>query len=392
MTHYDGSSGQTAQVFVVDLLGPSYLAVNQTSGTVRTQDCTVSPCIAADIGGGAVSRFSTAQTGFMGDAGSVDTDLDFRVDVIYVGSVFCRGGTPSPCNGSNPVWKGAMWRLTTNQGSSNLGTWGVSGRPSKLISTFACADTTPTCSTVVGPIVAAPSVSIDDMHNFWVFFGTGRLIDSLDKGNTDTQNFFGVKDDCVISTLCDQTIERHNLFDVSNVSICTSCNSAMNVSTDGGATFTQGFTTNLVSDVQTKDGWFTTLAVGERSLSRAALLGGTLFFSTFTPDASICEFSGNGRLYGLYYLTGTGYTASALGSTTVGSNMIANSFIQVDPGMPSEVALHIGAKGTGVEGTSSTVGCASGVTATIGTSTAAIAQPCVRPGVSWSRILAWRDL
>jgi type IV pilus assembly protein PilY1 len=328
----------------------------------------------------------------MGDAVSVDADLDFRVDVIYVGSVFCRGGTPSPCNGSSPVWKGAMWRLTTDHGSSNLGTWGVSGSPSKLISTFACADGT-TCSTVVGPIVAAPTVSIDTGENFWVFFGTGRLISALDKGNTDTQNFFGVKD-CIISHLCvNESIERHDLFDVSNISICTSCDSTKNVSTDGGATVTQGFTTNLVPDVQTKDGWVTTLTVKERSLSTATLLGGTLFFSTFIPDASICEFSGKGRLYGLYYLTGTGFTVAALGTTTVGGNQMAKPFIEIDPGMPSQVALHVGAKGAGAVGTTGTLGCGSGVTVSVGTSTASIAQTCGRTGHSFaSRLISWRDM
>jgi type IV pilus assembly protein PilY1 len=395
MTHYDGSSGQTAQIFAVDLLGPSYGAVNQTSGTVRGKTCTVaSPCLAANTTvGAAVGRFSTAKTGFMGDAAPLDADLDFRVDAIYVGSVLCNGATPSPCNGSSPVWKGIMWRLTTNGGSPDLATWGVSGAPKSLISTFSCVDTTPTCSQNVGPIVAAPSLSIDEAHNFWVFFGTGRLITALDKGNTDTQNYFGVKD-CIISSLCfDQTVERHDLLDVSNVSICTSCNSTMNVSTDGGATFTQGFATDIVSGLQSRDGWVTTLTVGERSLSSAALLGGTLFFTTFIPDASICEFSGNGRLYGLYYLTGTGYTGSSVGTSTVAGNKMVNTFIAVDPGMPSQVALHIGTQGAGAPGESVTTGCTSRVTANIGTSTAAISQPCVQPAlIPWSHFISWRDL
>jgi type IV pilus assembly protein PilY1 len=274
----------------------------------------------------------------------------------------------------------------------------VSGAPTKLISTFACADATPTCPAVVGPIMGAPALSIDDAHNFWVFFGTGRLITALDKGNPDSQNFFGVKD-CIILNVCsDQTIERHNLVDVSSFSVCTDCDPAMNVSTDGGATFSSGFAggpTSLVGSVVAKDGWVTTLTGGERSLSTAGLLGGTLFFSTFTPDASICEFSGAGRLYGLYYLTGTGYTTSALGTSTVAGHEMARQFIQLDSGMPSQVALHIGSQATGPDntGTSGPIGCTSRVTASIGTSTAAVSQPCVKPALNpWSRLISWRDL
>src|SRR5207253_10872796 len=92
-THYDDVfSTQTAQFFAVDLeLGPAYGDINNTSGTAVGLTCSASsPCIAANTSGGsgAVRAFSTGQTGaFMADAVTLDVDLDFRVDVIYAGSV-----------------------------------------------------------------------------------------------------------------------------------------------------------------------------------------------------------------------------------------------------------------------------------------------------------------
>src|SRR5207247_1923618 len=77
-THIDGSSGQTAKMFVVDLkLGPVYTAINQTSGVVGGTACSLTaPCIASDTASasGAVRVFSTGQTGAsMGNAITLDS-------------------------------------------------------------------------------------------------------------------------------------------------------------------------------------------------------------------------------------------------------------------------------------------------------------------------------
>jgi hypothetical protein len=80
----------------------------------------------------------------------------------------------------------------------------------------------------------------------------------------------------------------------------------------------------------------------------------------------------------------------------VAGNQMAKTFIQLDPGMPSQVALHIGSKNEippDNTGTSGAIGCTSRITASIGTSTAAISQLCVKPALHpWSRFIAWRDL
>jgi hypothetical protein len=137
----------------------------------------------------------------------------------------------------------------------------------------------------------------------------------------------------------------------------------------------------------------TTLLDGERSLSKAALLGGMLFFSTFSPDDSLCDFSGEGRLYGLYYLTGTGYNASTLGATTDKGQLIANTYVDLGSGLPSQVALQIGQLGEGLSGVATAGrGCVGGITTNMQMSNATIAQVCTGTGPAYSRVIAWRDL
>jgi type IV pilus assembly protein PilY1 len=428
-THLDAFSTQTAKIFVVDLKqGPSYSDINKTSGTSGAFTCsTSSPCLASNtsVSSGAVRVYPTNQTGaFMADAVTLDSNLDFRVDVVYAGSVICNGTTTSSgCTGSGPMWKGAMWRLTTNGGNTDPDNWGINTGcvgfprcPSKLISQFAytspqattCASTSP-CN--VGPISSAPALTQDDTHSIWLFFGTGRFYASTDKTNTDIQHFFGVKD-CIINGGCtDQTVERNNLHNSSNVVVCSSCASGSNVSTTGStSSFTIGFNAgggNLVNNVQNVDGWFTTyndptkaaltppqptITLGERNVTTSTLIGGTVFFTTFTPTTDICTASGTGQLYGVFYLTGGPYTSSAVGEVASGSETLVKKAILLGQGLPSQMAIQVGAQGTGTAGGASSTGCAGRVTGFIQAG-GALGQLCGTPALSvWSRMISWRDL
>jgi type IV pilus assembly protein PilY1 len=429
-THHDAFSTQNGQIYVVDLkLGPTYTDVNNSTLTShgppkkRLVPCTTSlPCTNSDtaVASGALREYDTGRTGsFMGDAVTIDYDVDYRVDAIYAGSVICTGNTDSAgCKGSAPVWKGAMWRLTTNGGDINPDNWGIlasgSQAPTAVISTFAY--TTPQASTCarnspcnVGPITTAPTLTQDDTHNLWLFFGTGRYYASADKGNVDIQHFFGVKDPCIVSGGCtDQTVERNNLFNSSNVVTCSSCASGTNVSTTGStSSFTTGFSSgsgSLVNTIQNMDGWFTTfndplrtpsLTPGERNLSSATLLGGTVFFTSFLPSTDMCQATGTGQLYAVYYLTGGPYTSSSIGSAASGSNTLISKSLSLGQGLPTQMQLHIGAELPLTPTGPTTPGDCAGsrVIGITQTSTGAAPITCVKPAKSfYSRMIAWRDL
>jgi type IV pilus assembly protein PilY1 len=158
------------------------------------------------------------------------------------------------------------------------------------------------------------------------------------------------------------------------------------------------------------DGWFTTfndpikatltpaqptMTAGERSLAQATLLGGTVFFTTFIPSTDICQATGTGQLYAVYYLTGGPYTSSAIGSVAAGSNTLISKSLSLGQGLPTQMQLHIGGElPLTATGPTTPGDCAgSRVMGITQTSTGAAPVTCVKPAKSfYSRLVAWRDL
>ncbi len=372
-TGYDGVSVQTGKMFAVNLAtGPG-------------------------AGNSLIFQFPTSDANsFMGDLTSLDADLDFRADTLYLGNVINNGGSPS--------YAGKLYRLTTGGGSTSPGTsWGFASGgnrvPTVLLANFSCSPTPCTGSTLVGPVTAAPTVSLDDSRNTWLFFGTGRYYNTADKTNTNTQYFFGVKDP-VITGGCSQTsvtsCQMNNVLNVSNATICVVCAGGTTQVTGvaGVTTFDGTATTTLQGKVQSMDGWYTTLpAAGERVLFSPTLIGGTVFFPTFAPVSDVCTASGNGYLYALFYLTGSAYKESVVGTYDGGggNTNVARS-ISLGQGISSSMAVQLGARGSGGDGTTGNTGCAGRASLISQTSTGDLNRVCGKPALSvWSRYLSWAD-
>ncbi len=364
-TGYDGSIVQSSRMYAVNLkTGP-------TTGNVVTIN---------------VDTANASYKAFMGDLISLDKDLDYRADAIYGGSVVPDGSLP---------WRGKLYRLTTGIASAsppgfgantNPSTWGFTNEPTKIIESFTLGGS----SVDVGPIVAAPTVTLDDAGNVWLFFGTGRYFGANDKTDATTQYFFGIKDS-VLSGSCAETSATNcidnDLVNVSNATVCVSCASTSNVTGVSGAT---SFAT-LMGLVQSKEGWVTTMPTArERVIVAPTLLGGVVFFPSFVPVDDICSGVGQGYLYGLFYLTGSAYTEPVLGTSASGADTISNRNVYLGEGMASQAAIHIGGQGSGGSGTSSGTGCQGRTTLLIQTSTGSLNGLCSRPPKQvWSRYLSW---
>lgn len=368
-----GTAGQAAKLYAVNLVtGPG-----TNNSLVNTMD---------------VGSWHS----FMADLITLDKNLDYRSDSVYVG----RTIDPDPTYGSGiGYWTGKMYRLTMGTCSAAPclpTTWGVASGanriPTEILDTFP-----PTGAwSYMGPIVSAPTVTLDDAGKTWVFFGTGRYFDSADKTNADTQFFFGIKDS-VMSGTCTQTnatnCQDDDLVDVSSAQVCVvgvgTCGGATNQVTGvtGVTTFAGTGTTSLIGLVQSKDGWFTTLpAARERVLVNPTLIGGIAFFPSFIPDNNICAATGSSNLYALFYLTGSAYTESIIGLTPSGSNQIVNRSMSLGTGLAAQMAIHLGSQGSGGGGS----GCQSGVGGFINTSSGNIAQTCANLASSVrSRYVAW---
>jgi len=117
-----------------------------------------------------------------------------------------------------------------------------------------------------------------------------------------------------------------------------------------------------------------------------------VFFPTFVPLNDICQFSGDGYLYALFYLTGSAYKESVVGTTTSGGNTTVNRsiFLGTGSGLASQLAIQIGAQGSGVAGTGGTGrGCQGSVTGYIQSSTGLLSSYCANAKGVTSRYISW---
>ena len=259
-TDYQGTSSQYASLFVVDL------KTGELAKVFKGEE----------------------ENGFMSSPISIDLNLDFNADVIYVGeSYFSKDG-----------WQGKVYRLSTKvcvgDACEDPHRWNYTTNPKSW--TFSTLFSSPQ------PITAAPNASLDEQKNLWVYFGTGRYYNVVDRIDSDSaQYFFGIKDPCYTGT-CTEEVAFNQLYDSSSIVVYQ------------GGEVSGAATTNwndFVAEVQKKEGWYITFFFGrERVLTKPSLLGGILIFTTYTPDDDMCSTGGMSNLYTLYYQTGTAWKKS----------------------------------------------------------------------------------
>ena len=344
--------------------------------------------------------------GFMGDVSTVDSNLDYRVDVAYAGSVLHDGSLP---------WRGKMHRLTTpcpgtTCSAGNWGVvWGTATVPTEVLDDF----TSSAGSLEAGPVTAGLTVTKDDANQLWVFWGTGRFYGPADRVLEEQEYFFGVKDR-VLSGSCAEAAndvtgcKSTDLVNVSSAQLCLSCASTSAVSgvTEGGNSPTEllgsNASTSLQGLVKSKQGWVTKLprpvqtpAVPsrERVLVTPTLVGGFVFFPTFVPENDQCIPLGDGYLYGLFYQTGSAYSDPVLGSAVnVSGQTISNTSVSLGLGQTAQLGVHIGAQGAGTSGGGSgATGCSSAMSVIGQTSSGAITGTCVKTLGAWSKYLSWNS-
>lgn len=209
---YDGRAAAAAKLFAVELGTPLGTAPAVTTMPVGSWNS------------------------FMADPITLDKDLDFRSDAIYVGR------TIDPTSSGIGYWTGKMYRLTIGDitapsgqcptASCSTSTWGIASganrTPTEMLDWF----TTDSGWEYLGPITSSPTITLDDAGEVWVFFGSGRFLSTADKSNTSSQFLLGVKDSVLRPGGCVQTAVwscwENNLLDVSNVQICVTCAAGSN--------------------------------------------------------------------------------------------------------------------------------------------------------------------
>jgi len=77
----------------------------------------------------------------------------------------------------------------------------------------------------------------------------------------------------------------------------------------------------------------------ERLINEPSILGGIVLFPTFSPSSDICGFGGFGRLWALYYETGTAFRYYIFGNSNQDP---IDDVIFLGSGIASSFGLHIG--------------------------------------------------
>lgn len=305
-TDMDGESSKNAEMYILDL------AEIASPGTTTT-----SPAGCQLVNAGGSMKMISCDTGvtnsFVGDPISVDWELDYKADSIYFGTV-----------GDNHSNRGQVMRLNLND-KDNPADWTA---PTTLIDHSQ-------------PVAAAVTPGIDESGQKWVFFGTGRLLDSKDQLSTTTQSIYGVKEK-------DAEVYKADLLDTSNAQVQTTGNvDGMGGTLDSFGKIETEITTN-------REGWYLNLppihgaagtAPATRVINPSALAGGVLFTTAYQPGLDLCTGEGASRLYGLYYTTGTAYPDPAVLGTyfdTNTSTWYATAFVELGQGFATTPSLHTG--------------------------------------------------
>ncbi|MEM5786054.1 MAG: PilC/PilY family type IV pilus protein, partial [Syntrophobacteraceae bacterium] len=312
-TDFNGDPSGYGHIYVVDLLTGNLVRDVQTATTGNVKE-------------------------FMGSPVAVDLDTNYDTDVVYIGSTI---------KNSNGSYSGKMYRLAADNNDTGV------------TPNFDPAQWVPSLLMDVGkPITAAPGVS-QIADSIWVYFGTGRYIGQQDKTSTALQSFYGIEDPCsFVHGTCGNalpgtaSVSAANLLDVTNISV-----------------YETGYVTGLPSGLHTWNdllnafsgesnfGWVLNLAQpsgglpSERILAKPAVIGGLVIFPSFFPNSDVCAFSGDSRLYSLFYGTGTAWQQSTIGTSstqtvTVNSKTLKKILTNtaLGPGLPSQVAIHVGAE------------------------------------------------
>jgi type IV pilus assembly protein PilY1 len=125
------------------------------------------------------------------------------------------------------------------------------------------------------PIQASPIVTVDEMGNAMVYFGTGRYVEATDIADVTQQTFY-----CIIDNHSGTSVGTFDLVDqTSSISPVTSA----------------------------YRGWYIDLiqATGERVTKPDALVAGVVYFTTYQPNASLCGSGGHSWLYAVDFRDGS---------------------------------------------------------------------------------------
>jgi type IV pilus assembly protein PilY1 len=318
---YNGHSDQSGRIFVVDL------KTGEPFGSVDSEGITRDWLFDTGTPRSVMASPAALDKGSDSGAGPIP-GLTYNVDAIYMGS--------SRYDVDSEEWEGDMFKINTRAGT---GTDAAVPSDDPLQWSFSKLFDG---SGLKAPVTAPPSLTVDQLDNAWVMFGTGRFTEMKDRTTTEQQYIIGLKDPYFnkqyAPTLYGEpnsdyngkgafyadndtslTLTVGNLF-YSNPYRTYATTGAIEQPENDGLSRITDWESLLRAVRNTEDqtqypdyfdGWYRALdptfagSASERVVSKPAILGGTVFVPAYTPDDDICAYGGSTAIYGLYYESGT---------------------------------------------------------------------------------------
>jgi type IV pilus assembly protein PilY1 len=151
------------------------------------------------------------------------------------------------------------------------------------------------------PVRGRPTYAYSaDKTVVWIYYGTGRFESEADKTSVSQQYFFGIKD------LASGTFSNVAPTYTQNSSTIATLTTAIETVTVGAATKKVRTVSGTNADGKS---WALKLYVpasggSERSFTKALVVGGIVFFTTYIPESGACGGSGDTYVFALDYKTG----------------------------------------------------------------------------------------
>lgn len=351
--NFEGFSSNEGHVFVVDLATG---LPHQKGGTSNSSDF-----LPNQNGTNDWLFITDEDDAFISNPVSFDKSLNYNVDAVYIPETYNYKGwkgaiykirIPYKLNPSVPDWV----NIIDNYGQTDYGSYVAD--PNNVSNPWVMTKLFESPA----PITSAPSLSIDGADNAWIFFGTGRYESEDDELNIDQQYIYGIKDpffnreylsypfnagtDYYRNTALNKILTTANLHNTDAYTILNSGEMSEN-----GTSISANSFEYLRSLIVNYDGWERKQIVsGERVIEKTAIIGGTVFASSFVPNQDICSYGGQSYLYGLYFTTGTAYLkpifvgSGGLADTSLGGTTYQKvvDVIFLGEGLASSPGIHVG--------------------------------------------------
>lgn len=232
-----------------------------------------------------------------------DADGNGTVDYVYAGDLL-----------------GNVWKFDLSSNNSN--TWGVANSGDPI---FVAKDSLGNRQPISGGI----TLGLDPVSfSTWLFFGTGRYIETGDPASLAVQSWYGMVDSGAVISGRSDLKERK----------------IVALGTFAGKTV-RGFERAVAGDMVGKQGWYvdlltpptppsvTPIAAGERMIGDPFISNTTLFASSIIPSSDPCELGGTGFVNAIDAFTGSSGYAGVPGALDVdGNGSFSNDTLTVGAG------------------------------------------------------------